>query len=279
MDEMIKGGERYPVLNLPSGHPRALHAMALKGMHSGEYQFVIDLLSAPGSDKDPLLLELLGHAFEAAGDLGMAVNIWEKTRNVEQLLSLGEIAVDAGDLKGAERAYFAAWNIDLIRGTSPLAGFLWKEKRDLAKTEFVFRQALLECSSCRYRPYWLRGLAELMVVQKRWAEAAETYNQVIEYSHLMYPGDQKIDLYYIEMAWAYYMDGHREKAFEAVEKSVVNLSADRQHLVLIRAGEIYERDGDIEKALDAYQKVLLTRPKDKTALEAITRLASERTGE
>ncbi len=263
-------GERLPIP--PTAHPRSLSWQAIRARNSGDWGTVISLMKPLADASDPYALQFMGYAYEAQGDYPAAINAWEQIGFVEGLLRVAEAAEGAAQPNVAYEAYLTAWEIDPRQATGELVSF-YKKRGELLAAEEVLREALLNSTSLdRVRPYWYRTLAQLLMEQERWGEAAATWEQVIQNAHLFYPGAARLDEAYFEMAWAYHLNGNPALAISSIEQALVMNSTPRYYL---RAGAIYEAAGETDKAVAAYRQVLLTDPENETVRNALERLVAD----
>ena len=252
-------------------HPRSIYGQARVALDVGDERTALRLLEPLIAEDDLFALQYAAIAHQAMGIY--SVDIWAKTGNIAALKSVAETAAQAGELNEASDAYYALWKLNPISGTGPLAGFLSNQIGDLSAAEEVYKQALQDHVLVRERPYWWRGLAELLEKQGRWAEAAAAHEHVIEEAHLFYPSEENLHRRYADLAWAYYQSGQLSKALKAVEQALILDSTTYQVFILDRAGQIYESAGEYTKALSAYQQVLAINPDHEHARESLERLS------
>lgn len=260
----------------PDGHPRTLWFKMVAAYYAESYLDVILLGNPEILLGDQNIAQLSALAYEALGEYDHALKIWKSTRNVIAISRVAQAAKAAGDMDLALEATRMVWEVDLVKGTSLLAGFLIKEKKDLRGAEAILRQGLNFVPVHTYRPYWWLSLAGVLEGQGRWGEAAEAYSNAIDESRYMYSSEKQLPRYYADMARAYSKNGQNPEAVRAIDAAFSLADSDQEHVdyVLQRAGPIYETVGLPEKALAIYQEQLLRNPKNESAMEAISRLAS-----
>ena len=264
--DLLRSQETLP--SPPDAHPRAALWQAIRALNSGDGHKALGLSQLLAAQGDRIAPQVMGRAYELVGDFPAAIQIWRQTRNPYALLRMADAAAQEERLDEALEAYYAAWELDPDEVTGTLAGFLWREKGDLAAAEAVWRHSLAVHPYSSHRAGWLRSLGDFLGKQGRWPEAIELYEQFIAES----PNDIKVHKVYYELAWAYHMNGQIEQAIAAIEQALLSEpSASYCHQ---RAGQIYESAGEMERALAAYRQVLVLNPNEKNALEALERLTS-----
>ncbi|MFC2055538.1 tetratricopeptide repeat protein [Chloroflexota bacterium] len=257
-------------------HPRGEIWQALSSLSAQEWHAAIDLLSPLAVQGNKYGIELLGRAFEGAGDYSAAFQAYRHIANIQGLLRVAATASQVDDVITEREAYYAAWEINPRNVAGNLAKLLAKQG-DFTGAEEVLRQSLDRLHYDRIRPYWLVRLAEILESQNKWTEAVEIHEQVIEDSYLFYPGERHLARRYADLAWAYLQSDQIDKAVSAIQKSLSEIDPDPRYAeyVWLRAGEVYEAAGMVEQAQQAFRRVLELKPNNRTALDAIQRLSNE----
>ncbi len=248
-----KGEHQVPA----AGHPRGEIWQALSALSAQDWQAAIDLLSPLAVQGNKYGMELLGRAFEGAGDYSAAFQAYRHIGNRKGLLRVAATTVQAGDLNTALEAYQAAWEVDPVESTTGYVDFLRNNLNEDETAVAVLRKALSLQAVPRRRMIWYDRLIGLLSSQKRWPEA----ESVIEEAIREYPKEVK---FYVSRGWLFYNSG---KGFgTALQKFQYAASINEKSGAGCRAvANLYEREGRYLEADEWYLKAIQREP-DQIAL-------------
>ncbi len=236
----------------PAGHARAALWLASAALQSGNPALAETLIASQAAQGDPLAMRLMSDALLKQGDFARAVIMWQQAKDVASLLEVGSQAQQAGRLEEALMAYEAAWRLDPESGTLPLANFLLGYRQDYARAENMLRQSLAALPNSRYWPDWSNSLGDALRGQKRWDEAAATYESVI----VQAPNDWAA---HIGLGWARYERGDGLQAAMSEFQKAIN-APKSQGYGQLAIGQILTREKRFEEADAWFVQALALNP-------------------
>ncbi len=166
--------------NLPTSHPRAVYWHGIQAKANGDWQKVLDLMQPLVDAGDLYALQFTGQAYELLGDYQSALFIWQQTRNSRSLLRVAEISKQLGRLDIARQAYYAAWEVDPVKGTFPLVEYLRLVEKDYKAAEEVLLESYNDSLSPAHRHLLWDRMRVVLDKQQDWPRAIEIYQQAIE---------------------------------------------------------------------------------------------------
>jgi len=246
---------------LPDAHPRATFWRALRALDSGDARTALALLKPLAAEGDRLVLQLMGRAYEALGDFSAATYIWHQTENEFALFRVAESATKVGDLDASLEAYSAAWELDPEgRSTGRLADFLWRKKGDPAAATVVLQQSIDNYPYSRYHLDWFRELGDVLVTQKRWAEAVTAYERFLAGIPDRFPDEGHVR---VNLGWVYYELYGLEAALAEFHRAIA--AAPNQPDGYFAAGRVLVREKMYNEAIKFYQESVARSPEYQRA--------------
>jgi tetratricopeptide (TPR) repeat protein len=196
----------------------------------------------------------LGNLYFQTGDTAQATRWYKKA--VEKFpdfrrayINLGLLQVREGDFGGGIRSLAKAIQLGAIEGnTYGLLGYCYLQVRNPVAAESAYRKAIL------YSPEnidWRLGLAQSLLSQRRHAEAAGLFGELLDQD----PGNAE---YWLFQANAYIaLD---EPALAAANFEMYHRLGAGSPETLNTLGDIYLREGNQEMALETYLTSVETGP-------------------
>nr|MBA3532351.1 tetratricopeptide repeat protein [Ardenticatenales bacterium] len=232
----------------PSTHPRAPIWLAQDALRKGELERALQLAQPLTETDSPYARRVVASIQFANNQLEAAFQNWAAIGDVESLWHAGQVLMENGQVREAELAYRAAWQVDPVAGLLPLANFLHEEKKDTPAAITLLRDTISSQPHARLRRSWLHRLGALLRAQSQWDEAASVYQQAITDN----PQDSRA---YIELGWVYYERGDGVEAALAEFHKTIEATpsyAKGYHsigVLLIREKRYEEADGWLRDAI------------------------------
>jgi len=238
-----------------TGHPRGEIWQALSALSSQDWLAAIDLLSPLAMQGNKYGIELLGRAFEGAGNYSAAFQAYRDVGNSQGLMRVAATATQLGDLNTAHEAYYAAWEIDPNKNTIALVNFLLMNlNEDPASAETILSYSLNKFPLSPYRPKWWALLGKVLNDQGRIKEAEEVYREVIaEKPEDWWP--------YIALGWLDYEKQDSEKALAQFQRAIELGAAEEGYKSI---GNLLFRQKKYSEADEWYRKAIELRPKKQS---------------
>jgi tetratricopeptide (TPR) repeat protein len=248
----LKPSDTYQLeASLPAGHDQGLIWLAQNALSNGEPQRTLQLIEPLASINSPFVTLIQAQAMEQQGDFAVAIQKLSSLRTFSLLIELGNGRANAGDRSNALAAYRAAYTINPLAGTSPLANYL-TATGDLAGADAVIRTALSDYPYSPLRNAWFKSLGDNLRKQKLFDESEAVYQADLNEN----PKDWSI---MIGLGWVYYERGDGlQKASDEFEKAILLDSSGTSYYMmaqlLTRASRFSDADIWYRKALQIDQK-------------------------
>lgn len=270
LSSIVTHGPSSQQYHLPADHPRRLLWAAASARSQEDWQTVRELVGDRAALGDPIALRFVLEAARAQGDEREAISVATRLQDWRTLYGIGLSARNKGDADLAIAAYRASWDINPRFAASHLARLLIDDG-DLSAAETVLRGAISRVASDDHRqPRWRLELAELLMLQMRWADAITEWERAIALAPLNSRVEEEEARLYSGLAWSLYNDGQVERAITAIDLA---LQEKPSAGIYLRAGMIYEAAGEPEQALKHYRSALALEPGNVSVQEAIDRLS------
>ncbi len=193
----------------PPMHQRAPIWLALRALAQEDLAKVDVWLPAlkEKSGKDELAARTLGEILWAQGDIDGAIEVWVRIGDYHILSGKALQAKSSNQLDIAEKAFYAAYDVEPEAITLTLVNFLRSHKK-YSEAETLVRTILDTFPHSSRQLTWRRMLGDILRDQQMWNEAESTFQQLLE----EYPEDWNT---YIKLGWVYYERG--DDIIEVVE--------------------------------------------------------------
>jgi tetratricopeptide (TPR) repeat protein len=236
----------------PNGHDRARVWLARELLSDGDPERALELLeNAPASQKADIL-RIKASASLSLGKIPSALAYWEELGDYRSLSSIAKELVSSSRMSDREEAYMAAWRIDPVKGTYPLASFLLEEKNDPAGASRVLRMALANTEEEVSSWFQLLGRAERE--QGNWNEAIEAFRRALS--------TDPDDLRTLRMLALANVQGKKDyEAARQVVREMLTLAPEQGDGYFVM-GEILSSEGDYREAARWFSQSIEMDPSD-----------------
>ena len=256
------------VSNTPASdpdHDEALFYLERIKFRTGEYTSELQIAEKfaekyPDSPRSPGLLFDLARYYRASGDNEKAIAMYQRIISDFRYASyfdtaagmIAETLDQAGDFERAKTflldAAHKAKNPSTAGKMYLRLGILTENRLDYNAAIAWYDSALAVNGAPQVSIDALTGIGRVFGLLKRWYQAAQTYERIIE----EYPGWENIGDIYASLAEVYYAQGRIRDAAQIAEKGVNHLSGMRKTALKFRIADLYE-EIDNRRALRMYR--------------------------